>query len=146
MIRVAYSFIAVCLCLCSPLRASADTINLFEGSSVVYGPALNALATVHFVGDRGFTFDGVTSAVAGILFPAEQCSDAPVPIDACNPGKTLSLEASASDSDLPGHATLDGVSYPVVGAAPADADAAYKFTGTVTLPPFGQLPTASVTV
>jgi len=108
---------------------------------VVYGPCGNPVGTVHFVGDRGFTFDGFTEAVSGVLSPAELCS---VPSNDCNPGKTLSLRASASDLDLPGHATLDGVSYPVVGAAPADA--AYEFTGTVTLPPFGQSPMASVTV
>jgi len=140
MIRVLFSFVAVCLCLSSTVRAQADTINLFAGSSVVYGPGLNAFATVHFVGDRGFTFDGGTEAALGTLVPA----DCAVPSNDCNPGKTLSLTAAASDADLPGHATLDGVSYPVVGAAPADA--AYEFTGTVTLPPFGQSPTASVTV
>jgi len=143
MIRVAFSFVAVCLCLFSTVRAQADTINLFAGSSVVYGPGLNAFATVHFVGDRGFTFDGGTEAALGTLVPA----DCAVPSNDCNPGKTLSLRASASDLDLPGHATLDGVSYPIVGsAAPGAARAAYEFTGTVILPPFGQAPTASVTV
>src|SRR5215468_6496417 len=109
MIRVAFSFVAVCLCLFSTVRAQADTINLFAGSSVVYGPGLNAFATVHFVGDRGFTFDGGTEAALGTLVPA----DCAVPSNDCNPGKTLSLTAAASDADLPVHATLDGVSYPV---------------------------------
>ena len=140
MIRVAFLLIAVCLCLCSPVRAQADTINLFAGSSVVYGPGGNG--TVHFVGDRGFTFDGFTDAVSGTLSPA-QCA---FPNNDCTPGKTLNLTAAASDLDLPGHATLDGVSYPRVDSADAPADAAYEFTGTVTLPPFGQSPTASMTV
>lgn len=142
MIRIAFSFIAVCLCLFAPLRALADTINLF-GDSVVYDLSFGGTGFVHFVGDRGFTFDGTTSIVSGKLVPAEQCI---TPTDDCKPGMTLSLLASASGGDLRGHATLDGVSYPIVGTAGIGANAGYLFTGTVTLPPFGQSPTVSLTV
>jgi hypothetical protein len=143
MIRVAFSSIAVCLCLFAPIRAQADTINLFDGSSVVYGPPNGVVAVVHFVGDRGFRFDGAASAISGVLVPWIDCSFG----GNCTPGVTLSLRAEQLDNDLPGKATLDGVFYPDVGGTSGHtAHAFYEFTGEVILPPFGQSPTAILTV
>ncbi len=130
------------LCLAAANSAYADTTNLF-GDSVEYGgPGMTPTGVVSLIGDRGFTFNGFAPSASGVLAPATQCLGVP---GACSPGTTISLHALQVDNDLPGQATLDGVSYPHVGSLAGPAHASIEFTGSVVAPPFGQSSTAIVT-
>lgn len=128
---------------------TAETINV--SGLVEYGPlqfgapgpfGLLPGASVSLTGDRGFTFNGFVLSSPLIsqpsITPAAQCGVG------CSPGSTISLNASAINTDIVGHATLDGVSYPAVG--PTGPNLQFFFSGQVVAPPFGSSPTAALTV
>ena len=107
--------------------ASGGTIHLSSGS-IDYPNLLSGDGTVHLVGDRGFTFDG-----GALVSPlgAARC------VSPCSPGITISLSASASGNDLPGNATLDGISYTNIGDPNSPESMSFNITGEVIAPPFG---------
>ena len=86
-------------------------------------------------GDRGFIFVGHPGN--GLFQILNDCNAGDAP---CGPGDRVSLAAAWSGLDLPGSATLDGVSYPKVGDI---SSLSAEFSATVTLPPFNS--TATVT-
>ena len=77
-------------------------------------------------GDRGFIFVGHPGN--GLFQILNDCNAGDAP---CGPGDRVSLAAAWSGQDLPGSATLDGVSYPKVGDI---ASLNVEFSATVTLP------------
>jgi hypothetical protein len=124
--------------------ADAGTINVL--GSVDYGLGDSGFlpgATVSLTGDRGFTFGGFVLASLLDLglpspTPAVQCGVG------CSPGSTISLNAAAINTDIAGHATLDGVSYSVIGLGGPSLQ--LFFSGQVVAPPFGSSTTAVLTV
>jgi hypothetical protein len=141
MLTLSRCFVAL-LCLVAANSAFADTINIL-GDSVQYGgPGIAPIGVVSLIGDRGFTFNGFAPSQSGVLAPATECLGVP---GMCSPGTTISLHALQVDNDLPGQATLDGVSYPNVGSLAGPAHASIEFTGGVLAPPFGQSSTAILT-
>ena len=81
---------------------------------------------------RGFTFTG--SPGTGIFTPIDQCNRFGGP---CAAGDRVGLHALWSNGDLPGTATLDGVTYsPVGGFAPQNMSV--EFFGSFVLPPFSE--------
>jgi hypothetical protein len=140
MLKLSRCLIAL-LCFAATNSAFADTINL-SGDSVQYGgPGIAPTGVVSLVGDRGFTFNGFAPSSLGVLAPTA-CLGVP---GICSPGTTISLHALQVDNDLPGQATLDGVSYANVGSLAGPAHASIEFTGAVVAPPFGQSSTAILT-
>jgi hypothetical protein len=111
------------------------TINLVSGS-IDYANLIVGDGSVHFVGDRGFMFDGFAQ-----LSPLGAAGCNP-----CNPGSTISLHASASGNDLPGDATLDGTSYSDVGGPNSPESLSFNITGQVIAPPIGQSSTEILVV
>ena len=141
MLRFSRGWIAL-LCLAAANSAFAGPITIV-GNSVEYGgPGISPTGVVSLVGDRGFLFNGFAPSASGVLAPAAQCLGVP---GMCSPGTTISLHALQVDNDLPGHAALDGVSYPHVGSLAGHAHASIEFTGAVVAPPFGQSSTAILT-
>ena len=110
------------------------TIKLTSGS-IDYADVLVGDGPVHLVGDRGFTFDGFA-----FLSPLG-AADCAFPCDA---GEKISLKASASSNDLPGDATLDGVSYTLIGDPSSPDQMSFDITGEARLPPFGTSSTATL--
>jgi hypothetical protein len=140
MLLTLFRFLAFVLVVVAATSASAGPINV--SGSVDYGPGSFPDGVVSLIGDRGFTFNGIVSGGVTIFGP-RQCFGPPA---ACSPGTPISLAAAAFDTDLPGHGTLDGVFYPHVGTIDIGAHASIAFTGQVVAPPFGQSPTAILTV
>jgi hypothetical protein len=127
--------------------ASAGTINLTGGSIDYADLLLTPIAPVHFVGDRGFTFDG--RATGDIPTFGGGCPSLPPAGGGknCLPGQTMSLNARAGTSDLPGEATLDGISYPDVGVDINALDTMeFIITGETITPPFGASSTETLVV
>jgi hypothetical protein len=106
MKRIARCGVLLTLCL-GPLPAFADTIGIHE-SHLEMNPSIGPLV---LAGDRGFTFQSVVAFFSGRFLPHD-CNLDPL---RCVPGATLSLLATWSGADLPGTATLDGVTYRVDG-------------------------------
>jgi len=86
-------------------------------------------------GERGFTFRG--GPQSGIFQPVEDCNAGSAP---CGPGDRISLHANWSSGDLPGVATLDGITYMKVGGDLSSLTV--DFNGSVTMPPFS--PSATI--
>jgi PEP-CTERM motif len=120
--------------------AFAGFINV--SGSFEYGPGSAPGAIVELVGDRGFTFNGSVLGGVTIVGPANQCTGPP----SCTAGSTISLHATAVGLDVPGIATLDGISYSDVGGPNSPASLHFDFTGQVLGPPFGPSGFAVVTV
>jgi hypothetical protein len=114
--------------------AFGGTIKLTSGS-IDYADVLIGDGSVHFVGDRGFTFDGFA-----FLSPLG-AADCAFPCDAA---EKISLSASASGNDVPGDATLDGVSYTLIGDLSSPDQLSFNITGDARLPPFGASSTATL--
>ncbi len=123
MKRIARWGVLLALCL-GPLPAFADTIGINEGY-LEMNPDSGPLV---LAGDRGFTFQSRVSSVDGIFRPFD-CNGDPL---RCVPGATLSLLATWSSTDLPGTATLDGVTYRVDGFGPNSMSVV--FNGLAVLP------------
>jgi PEP-CTERM motif len=121
--------------------AFAGFINV--SGSFEYGPGLKPGASVELVGDRGFTFNGRVLDAQTIVEPASQCFGLP---GECTAGSTISLHATAVGLDVPGTATLDGISYSDVGGLNSPTSLQFDFTGQVLGPPFGPSGFAVVTV
>jgi hypothetical protein len=118
--------------------ASGDAQNLtITGGTLDSDLRVTQAAHITLEGDRGFTFTG--NSFVGHFRPWDDCHL--VGAAPCGPGDRLSLYASWSSSDLPGVATLDGVTYSKVGG-PADPGLTVEFSGSVLLPPLS----ASATV
>lgn len=131
--------LALFVCLCSLVYdrpATAQTILLDRGY-LDLSPASGPLV---LGGDRGFGFAGHVSAHAGVFRPLECNAD---PLN-CLPGAALDLRAYWVGLDLPGLATLDGITYPRVGSELAMLSV--EFTGELTLPPAALSATVSAPV
>jgi hypothetical protein len=122
-LRVVLLVVGIGVLFCAPGRA--DEIALTSGLldvSVTFGASADG--SVQLAGDRGFTFNGF---MTGFFF-------APVG-DPLPPGTSIALEGLASGLDLPGTATLDGVTYTGVGGLVAPSSAELRLTTTAaTLP------------
>jgi hypothetical protein len=122
--------------LVAVLPAFGGTINLTSGS-IDYANVLAGDGPVHFVGDRGFTFDGFaflsSLGAADCAFP-------------CDAGEKISLSASASSNDLPGDATLDSVSHALIGDPNTPEQMSFDITGEARLPEFGASSTTTLVV
>ena len=119
--------------LASPARSAAEPIQITAGA-LQMGPVGGTLTLVG--GDR-FTFEGGVSIVGGVFGPRISCSP-------CAPGAPISLAALWLGNDLPGTATLDGMTYSGVGGLTADrATGIAEFTGSAVAPPLQGL-TATV--
>jgi hypothetical protein len=117
-------------------RAAADEVAITGGTFDV-DLRVSQSGPMILTGDRGFTFSG--HPLTGLFNPWEDCHlVGPAP---CGPGDRVSLHASWSDTDLPGAATLDGITYPHVGGG-SNPSLTVDFSGSVLLPPLG----ASATV
>ncbi len=89
--------------------------------------------TVSLTGDRGFSFSSHPDSLDIFLGPQGLFDQ----------GDTISLRLDASDTDLQGFATLEGISYPELGSLgcisnSSCAFAHIQFNGQVVAPPFGQ--------
>ena len=129
-------FVFISLLVAGLEPAFGGTINL-KGGSIDYADVLVGDGPVHFVGDRGFTFDGFA-----FLSPLG-AADCAFPCDA---GEKISLNASASSNDLPGDATLDGVSYTLIGDPNSPEQISFNITGEARLPAFGASSTETLVV
>jgi len=97
--------------------------------------------TVSLTGDRGFSFSSHPDSGGIFLGPQGLFPQ----------GETISLRLDASDTDLQGFATLEGISYPELGSLSCTsnsscASAHIQFNGQVVAPPFGQASTAVLVV
>jgi hypothetical protein len=112
---------------CSP--ALAGTINLLSGELTFTG---SSNGSVNLVGDRGFTFNAVTSALDANVGPFQACDFIP-----CAPGTPISLHVSdVGTGFFGGHATLDGVTYPdVSGVTNSSAALLMQFDGNPAIAP-----------
>lgn len=81
---------------------------------------------------RGFTFTG--NPGTGIFTPIDQCNHFGGP---CAAGDRVGLHALWTNGDLPGTATLDGVTYSPVGGF-AHQSMSVEFSGSFVLPPFSE--------
>jgi hypothetical protein len=107
--------------------ASAGTINLSGGSIDIPGVTGG---TANLVGDRGFTFNGFVDP--------GNFGFAPCILFTCPTGAPISLDLFALGQDVPGSATLDGISYPTVPAEqPVDVSLLLNIEGEFTAPPHG---------
>jgi len=124
---------AVLLLLVS--SASAGTIHL-TGGSIDYPDVVIGDGFVHLIGDRGYTFDG-----GALLSPlgASACN-------LCAPGTQISVSASASGNDLPGNATLDGVSYSGIGDPNSPESMSFQIAGQLVVPPLGPATTVTTPI
>ena len=112
--------------------AFADPIQITGGfldMSPTFGPLVLS-------GDRGFTFTGGVEVSGGVFKPWSQCDATP----GCTPGGTVDLLALWVGFDLPGTATLDGITYTNVGSVSTPNSMLAKFTGTAALPLLGTSP------
>jgi hypothetical protein len=83
-------------------------------------------------GDRGFTFQAEVVVSRGNFQPCNPCM----------PGSVVSLGALWSGDDLTGVATLDGITYPDVGAGGVSVNAmTVSFSGSAVLPALGTVST-----
>jgi hypothetical protein len=126
--------VSIVVSIAAPLRA--DEIHVTGGYLDVSVPAGNG--QLFIFGERGFTFRANVAVFAGVFRPGD-CNGSPPP---CTPGAVVDLKATWSSGDLPGVATLDGITYPKVGGGFSD-DMTVLFSGSAVLPALG---TASTTV
>jgi PEP-CTERM motif-containing protein len=108
------------------IPASADPIAITRGALTFNGSFFEPLT---IAGDRGFTFTATIGEGAVDFVPA--CGVE------CESGRTFSLGAFWSGSDLLGTATLDGRRFDDVGGLNSDTSAEVRFTGTMTVPLLG---------
>ncbi|HJR58110.1 MAG TPA: PEP-CTERM sorting domain-containing protein [Vicinamibacterales bacterium] len=114
----------VVLCLAVP--AQAETIRITAGALDWNGGSTSV--DIALAGD-GFTFVGGTSVGAGIFNPWLQCM-----VPECITGVTVDLQAMWSGNDMPGTATLDGVTYTQLGGLDSPNALLVEWTGTLEIP------------
>jgi hypothetical protein len=124
--------------------ASADTITITEGRVELDDDPRTPAEMVVFTGDRGFTFQGKVDYVPNVIGrvnPIDQCNHL-MPGPLCLPGTTLGLEAAFGGTSIRGTATLEGITYPQVGAPDSANQLVTWWGGSVVLPPLA--PTATL--
>jgi hypothetical protein len=117
--------VALLLVVLAARSASADTVAITAGS-LQMDPLAGPLV---LEGDRGFTFSSNVDVIGGIFMPWVQCTGL-----TCLPGGTVDLSGFWSGMDVTGTATLDGVSYPNVGAGSSLSSMVVHFSGAAILP------------
>jgi PEP-CTERM motif-containing protein len=120
------TFVLALALVSSPARA--DKVALTSGFLDLQVGA-TAPGPVQLAGDRGFTFEGF---LHGVVFGLGD----PLP-----PGTALTLQIGGSGFDLPGTATLDGITYTDVGGAHSDTSASLLLSTTAMLPAVLSAPT-----
>ena len=113
--------------------AAAEEIQVVAGYLSVEGTP----GPLFLAGERGFTAQ--LQPQEGIYLPAACNAD---PLN-CLPGTTLRLDAGWSNLDLPGMATLDGVTYTAVGEFSGPTSMTVRFEGAVVLPALAETSTVS---
>jgi hypothetical protein len=132
--RVVAFLLAIACVLFGSTTSTAQSINvrgyLDVGSPSGDGPLI-------LIGDNGFTFSSALNFRDWVVGP-NTCIGDP---NACAPGKSLSLSASANSEA--GLMTYQGTTHRVTGGIDSPAGVGVIFSGSVTLPPLA--PTAVVT-
>jgi PEP-CTERM motif len=113
----------------SPL-ARADQIALTSGLLDLTGTQPHG--HVQLVGDRGFTFNGFMYGFFGLGDPVV-------------PGTSFALDGVAIGMDLPGTATLDGITYAHVGSGNAPSAASIRLVTADAIVPPVLSPTTEIT-
>jgi hypothetical protein len=108
---------------------AAGTIQL-AGGVLDMSPGPLSLQDSSYSGRR-FTFQSHASRSSGLWGP-DRCNGDPAH---CRPGDVLDLLFSVGGNDLPGTATLDGVTYSHVGSIDSPNQMNVQFTGSTVLPP-----------
>ncbi len=116
--------VSIVVSIAAPLRAGDIQITGgYLDVSVAAGTGPLVLS-----GDRGFTFQAKVVVSRGAFGPCNPCM----------PGSVVSLGAVWSGDDLTGVATLDGITYPDVGAGGVSVNAmTVSFSGSAVLPALG---------
>lgn len=104
--------------------ARAEPVQIAAGS-LIGTMVTGGGATVTLIGE-GFTFDGRTGN--GVFGPGA-CF-----VPECVAGTTVDLHAFWTGLDLPGTATVDGVTYLSVGSAASPSSASAEWTGRLLIP------------
>jgi len=116
--------VSIVVSIAAPLRAGdIQVTGGYLDVSVAAGTGPLVLS-----GDRGFTFQAKVVVIRGNFQPCNPCM----------PGSVVSLGAVWSGDDLTGVATLDGITYPDVGAGGVSVNAmTVSFSGSAVLPALG---------
>jgi hypothetical protein len=116
--------VSIVVSIAAPLRAGDIQVT---GGYLDVSVAAGTGPLVLF-GDRGFTFQAKVVVIRGNFQPCNPCM----------PGSVVSLGAVWSGDDLTGVATLDGITYPDVGAGGVSVNAmTVSFSGSAVLPALG---------
>jgi hypothetical protein len=116
--------VSIVVSIAAPLRAGDIQVT---GGYLDVSVAAGTGPLVLF-GDRGFTFRANVVVSRGNFEPCNPCM----------PGSVVSLGALWSGDDLTGVATLDGITYPDVGAGGVSVNAmTVSFSGSAVLPALG---------
>jgi hypothetical protein len=116
--------VSIVVSIAAPLRAGDIQVT---GGYLDVSVAAGTGPLVLF-GDRGFTFQANVVVIRGNFEPCNPCM----------PGSVVSLDAVWSGDDLTGVATLDGITYPDVGAGGVSVNAmTVSFSGSAVLPALG---------
>jgi hypothetical protein len=124
--------------ICGGTPAAAEDIQVVAGNlTVVSRPGPTQPGPLVLAGERGFT--ARLQPRAGTFLP-DTCNSDPLN---CLPGRTLLLDASWAGLDLPGTATLDGVTYTPLGTSSGPNQMSVRFMGSMMLPPLADSATVS---
>lgn len=109
------------------LPARAETIQITSGALDWNITAPNTVT----LNGQGFTFEGFAASPAGGIFqPWSLCNQS----HSCVAGASVDLMARFQGNDLPGTATLNGVTYTNVGSLDGDSRLDTIWTGTLVIP------------
>lgn len=123
-VRRTLGILAVALALALP--AGAETIVLTSG--VFNWVTGGGNAGVALAGP-GFNFEGRAFAFSGLFEPRTQCL-----VPECTIGTTVNLRSRFTDTDIPGTATYNGVTYDQVGGLTAPAALDARWSGSLVIP------------
>ena len=84
-------------------------------------------------GTRGFSLTAGVTRSGGVATAFDTCF-----ASNCAPGALIPLAAGWSGSDLPGTATLDGITYSDLGSVATAAAGTVQFTGSLVAPPLNR--------
>jgi len=119
----------LCTVLSLPGGAAADTI-LITGGYLDWTRA--GTGNVALTGAEGFSLESTVYPGAGVFAPWTQCFGG----DECAPGRTVSLEALWSGSDLLSTGTFRGTTYNDVGGLNSSSSATIHFSGSFVAPAY----------
>jgi hypothetical protein len=117
-----------------PLSATGDEVVSILGGTFVFE---NGQGRLDVSGNKNFALRAGVTISSGVFNAWSQCNSNL----GCPPGSSVDLDAAWSDSDLlSGAATLKEATYERVGSADSDSTARVGFSGSVIMPPIGDVP------